>query len=85
MREKFDLIVADPPYLSEDCLTKTSITVRFISKNESKVLLCTGAIMENLANRLLNVSKTNLNIKHNKQLSNPFCSYSNYDLKTLSW
>jgi EEF1A lysine methyltransferase 1 len=36
----FDVVVADPPFLSEECLTKTAVTIRFLSKQ--KVLLCTG-------------------------------------------
>ena len=36
----FDLVVADPPFLSEECLVKTSKTIRRLAK--SKILLCTG-------------------------------------------
>lgn len=36
----FDIVVADPPYLSEECLQKTSETIRFLTR--AKVLLCTG-------------------------------------------
>ena len=36
----FDLVVADPPYLSEECLRKTSQTVKHLAKD--KILLCTG-------------------------------------------
>lgn len=36
----FDLVVADPPFLSEECLAKTAETMTFLSKG--KFLLCTG-------------------------------------------
>lgn len=42
-REKsnyYDIVLADPPFLSEECLTKTSVTIRYLSKN--KIVLCTG-------------------------------------------
>uniref|UniRef100_A0A8C6UH05 EEF1A lysine methyltransferase 1 n=1 Tax=Neogobius melanostomus TaxID=47308 RepID=A0A8C6UH05_9GOBI len=44
----FDAVLADPPYLSHECLGKVAQTVRFLSKG--KVLLCTdtGAIPEGL-------------------------------------
>jgi EEF1A lysine methyltransferase 1 len=42
MAGSFDVVVADPPFLSEECLTKTAVTIRFLSKH--KVLLCTGKI-----------------------------------------
>ena len=36
----FDIVVADPPYLSEECLEKVAKTVAFLTRG--KVLLCTG-------------------------------------------
>lgn len=39
-KHSFDLVVADPPYLSEECLRKTAETVKFLAKE--KILLCTG-------------------------------------------
>ena len=41
----FDLVVADPPFLSEECLEKTAETIKFLTKG--KVLLCTGNGVEN--------------------------------------
>ena len=40
MKNYYDIVVADPPFLSEECLTKTAITVKFMAKD--KILLCTG-------------------------------------------
>ena len=45
LREQFDLVMADPPYLDENCLTKTSISIKYLSKEGAKIVLCTGAIM----------------------------------------
>lgn len=36
----FDVVIADPPYLSADCLKKTAETVRYLTRG--KILLCTG-------------------------------------------
>ena len=36
----FDVVFADPPFLSDECLTKTAVTVKFMAKD--KILLCTG-------------------------------------------
>jgi len=36
----YGLVVADPPFLSEECLSKTSQTVRLLTKD--RILLCTG-------------------------------------------
>uniref|UniRef100_A0A0A9X9Y0 Protein-lysine N-methyltransferase CM83_29426 n=2 Tax=Lygus hesperus TaxID=30085 RepID=A0A0A9X9Y0_LYGHE len=73
----FDLVIADPPFLSEECLTKTAVTMRFLSN--SKLILCTGTIMEELAVRLLGVKKTPFNPRHKNNLSNEFSCFTNYD------
>ena len=39
-KESFDLVVADPPFLSEECLSKVAQTVKFLARD--KVILCTG-------------------------------------------
>lgn len=36
----FDVVLADPPYLSQECLANVAQTVKFLSRG--KVLLCTG-------------------------------------------
>ena len=36
----FDLVIIDPPFLSDECLQKTAQTVRFLVKD--KIILCTG-------------------------------------------
>ena len=40
MEKSFDVVVADPPYLSEECLEKTAQTISFLAKE--KIILCTG-------------------------------------------
>ncbi|KFM61925.1 N(6)-adenine-specific DNA methyltransferase 2, partial [Stegodyphus mimosarum] len=53
----FDTVIVDPPYLSEECLQKTSETVQYLTKE--KIVLCTGAVMEDCAKKLLGVIATN--------------------------
>lgn len=43
MSSGFDLVIADPPFLSEECLTKTTETIKFLSKKN--IVLCTGNIL----------------------------------------
>jgi len=40
MSSQFDLVIADPPFLSEECLTKTAVTIKFLAKKN--IVLCTG-------------------------------------------
>jgi hypothetical protein len=34
------VVLADPPYLSDECLTKTAITIRKLATD--KIIVCTG-------------------------------------------
>ncbi|XP_006894161.1 PREDICTED: N(6)-adenine-specific DNA methyltransferase 2 [Elephantulus edwardii] len=73
----FDIVIADPPYLSEECLRKTSETVKHLTQN--KILLCTGAIMEEAAAELLGVKMCKFIPRHTRNLANEFRCYVNYD------
>nr|XP_004670586.2 EEF1A lysine methyltransferase 1 isoform X1 [Jaculus jaculus]XP_045010666.1 EEF1A lysine methyltransferase 1 isoform X1 [Jaculus jaculus]XP_045010667.1 EEF1A lysine methyltransferase 1 isoform X1 [Jaculus jaculus] len=73
----FDIVVADPPHLSEECLRKTSETIKYLTRG--KVLLCTGAIMGEVAAQLLGVKVCKFIPEHARNLANEFCCYVNYD------
>lgn len=80
--QSFDIVLADPPYLSEECLGKVAQTVKYLSKG--KVLLCTGAIMESVAKDLLDVKKCSFLPQHKRNLSNEFRCFVNYPSRLLS-
>ncbi|KAJ7522771.1 hypothetical protein O6H91_18G025900 [Diphasiastrum complanatum] len=77
----FDIVVADPPYLSKECIEKMSQTLRFLSKDCERfpMLLLTGAMQQNHASRLLNVHPCGFRPVHHKKLGNEFKLYTNYD------
>lgn len=110
MSSQFDLVIADPPFLSVECLTKTAVTIKFLMKKN--IVLCTGihtiiflqffvayclyinirvntilfigAVMTELAERLLDVKKCDFIPGHRNNLANEFCCFSNFDFdKTL--
>merc|ERR1712080_758154 len=80
LREYFDVVVADPPFLSEECVTKTSVTVKYLAKKEAKLLYCTGAVMKDILERLMNLHCCNYIPKHKNNLANEFRCFSNYEL-----
>ena len=47
LKQSFDIVIADPPFLSEECLCKTAVTVKFLAKE--KILLCTGKVEVNIS------------------------------------
>ena len=44
LRENFDIVFADPPFLSEECMTKTCVTVKYLAKK--KIIVCSGESYE---------------------------------------
>jgi len=72
----FDVVVVDPPFLSEECLTKAATTTKYLAKD--KVILCTGAVMEDKAQQVLNATPCNFVPKHANNLANEFYCYLNY-------
>ncbi|XP_067889758.1 EEF1A lysine methyltransferase 1 [Heterodontus francisci] len=72
-----DIVIVDPPYLSEECLSKITLTVKYLAKG--KVLLCTGAVMEDLAAKLISVKMCKFLPEHNGNLANEFRCYTNYE------
>ncbi|NP_001188087.1 EEF1A lysine methyltransferase 1 [Ictalurus punctatus] len=75
--QSFDIVVADPPYLSEECLGRVALTVKYLTKR--KILLCTGAVMEEHAGKLMDVKICRYLPKHNYNLANEFRCYVNYE------
>ncbi|WPH04311.1 Hypothetical protein R9X50_00720000 [Acrodontium crateriforme] len=88
---KFDRIICDPPFLSQDCQTKTALTVRYLAKEWSPKLhfiSCTGERMEETITRIystLGVRTTTFEPQHSKGLSNEFRCYSNFECNDWRW
>lgn len=40
LKNSFDIVIADPPFLSDECLCKTAVSIKYLTKD--KVILCTG-------------------------------------------
>lgn len=81
-KHSFDIVILDPPFLSEECLCKSAVTAKFLAKD--KVILCTGAIMAGLAQKLLNASPCSFQPRHTNQLQNEFRCYTNYNSDILN-
>ncbi|KAH9642270.1 hypothetical protein HF086_009634 [Spodoptera exigua] len=74
----YDLVVADPPFLSEECITKTSQTIKLMAKD--KIIVCTGAIMKDKAKELLGLDVCEFQPHHRNNLANEFSCYANFDV-----
>ncbi|OMJ27838.1 Protein-lysine N-methyltransferase n6amt2 [Smittium culicis] len=86
------IIFIDPPFLNEDCLKKTMVSVKLLSSHnnnsdsskKTKILLNTGAVMKPIAKEF-GLYETNFLPTHSSGLSNVFYSYSNFETDSLKW
>ncbi|KAL4560634.1 hypothetical protein LXL04_032787 [Taraxacum kok-saghyz] len=80
MKHSFRIIIADPPYLSKECLEKVSETIGFLKQpGESYLLLLTGAVQHERANELLGLRPCEFRPQHSSKLGNEFRLFTNYD------
>lgn len=80
MKHAYRIVVADPPYLSQECLEKVAKTVSFLAQPEgSFLLLLTGEVQKDRALELLNVRPCGFKPQHSNKLGNVFRLFTNYD------
>ena len=97
LKGKFDRVICDPPFLSEDCQTKTALTVRFLARTWGlpaqpeqglRLISCTGERMEMTIAKLygkIGVLTTTFEPEHGKGLSNEFRCYANFECDAWKW
>lgn len=75
----FAVVCADPPYLAEECLSKTAVTIRLLGKPGAARVLLTGAVMQAVARRELGVRPVTYRPQHANKLGNEFKCYTSHD------
>ena len=48
LKNSFDMIIADPPFLSDECIEKFASTIQFLRAPETKITFCSGNVVENV-------------------------------------
>ncbi|XP_053959138.1 protein-lysine N-methyltransferase CG9154 [Anastrepha ludens] len=79
-KDTFDIIVADPPFLSEECIMKISKIIKKLQKSSTKIIFCSGAIVEPWLTQSLQLKKCSFEPAHERNLGNEFVSYANFEL-----
>ncbi|XP_068307877.1 uncharacterized protein [Pyrus communis] len=83
LKNAFDIVVADPPYLSQECLEKVAQTISFLARSEkSYLLLLTGAVQKERAAELMGLHPCGFRPQHSSKLGNEFRLFTNYDPET---
>ncbi|MQM10212.1 hypothetical protein Taro_043103 [Colocasia esculenta] len=82
MHHAYGVVVADPPYLSKECLEKVAQTISFLARpQESYILLLTGEVQMDIAAELLDVHPCGFRPQHTSKLGNEFRLFTNYNPK----
>ncbi|CAA3017070.1 -lysine N-methyltransferase N6AMT2 [Olea europaea subsp. europaea] len=80
LKHSFPIIVADPPYLSKECLEKVTETISFLSRpGQSYLLLLTGEVQKERAAELLGLRPCGFQPHHASKLGNEFRLFTNYN------
>ena len=58
LNDYFDVIVADPPFLADECHIKTGMTIKKVGKSNHKLIICTGMCLK----RLITSNRSNYSI-----------------------
>ncbi|KAI8615036.1 putative N6-adenine methyltransferase-domain-containing protein [Chytriomyces sp. MP71] len=85
LQGSFDTLVVDPPFLSDECWTKTSESVRWLSSAGCKVIVCTGLVMRVKIERELGCKLTVFEPRHKGGLSNEFGCFTNFESEGFQW
>ncbi|XP_064472876.1 EEF1A lysine methyltransferase 1-like [Ornithodoros turicata] len=71
-----EVVVADPPFLSTECIEKVSETIKIIAPKY--IILCTGAVMESDVQKFLGLKMAKFSPTHTRNLGNEFKCFTNY-------
>lgn len=97
LKGRFDRIICDPPFLSEDCQTKTALTAKYLSRSwlpasdgegGVRMIISTGERMETIVRKLysnIGVATSTFEPQHSKGLSNEFRCYANFEGADWKW
>lgn len=80
LKHAFKVVVADPPYLSKECLEKVAQTVDFLAHpTDFRLLLLTGDVQRDRAAELLGLYPCGFRPQHSSKLGNEFRLFTNFD------
>ncbi|KAJ6847918.1 protein-lysine N-methyltransferase N6AMT2 [Iris pallida] len=80
LKHRFQVVVADPPYLSKECLEKVARTIAFLAQPEGAyLLLLTGEVQTERAAELLNLQPCGFRPQHSNKLGNEFRLFTSYN------
>lgn len=81
-RGRYDLIISDPPFLSQECVENMAAIIQRLQKPspDTRIVFCSGAVVEEWVCGLLPLRKCHFQPQHHRNLGNEFATYANFDL-----
>lgn len=79
----FDIIIADPPFLSEECIHNTSLIIKKLKKSDTDIIVCSGQVVADMIKEYLQLTQCVFRPEHERNLANEFCSYANFELDSF--
>lgn len=79
----FDIVLADPPFLSQECIEQMSVFIKRVAKDDANLLICSGETVHFWIKHTLNLEKCEFQPEHERNLANEFCTFANFDLDSL--
>uniref|UniRef100_A0A1B0CSN1 Uncharacterized protein n=1 Tax=Lutzomyia longipalpis TaxID=7200 RepID=A0A1B0CSN1_LUTLO len=66
-----------------ECIARTSEILRHVAKSSGKIILCSGTVVTQWAEKYLQLKPCNFQPKHKRNLGNEFASFANFNLDTF--
>lgn len=82
-REYFDIIIVDPPFLSEECIQSIAQLVNKIRRENTRIVLCSGQVVADWAKEFMQLDQCDFRPQHERNLANEFRSYANFKLDEM--
>lgn len=76
----FNIIIMDPPFLSEECIEKMLSISKKLSQSNCKIIVCSGQTISIWIKKFSSLHQCDFKPAHQKCLGNEFASYANFDL-----
>lgn len=78
--QKFDLIIADPPFLSSECIEKMGLIIKKIIKPDGKIIFNSGIVCKDWIEKHIGLEERMFKPQHERNLANEFTSFANFNL-----
>ncbi|CAK9783649.1 hypothetical protein CC85DRAFT_312231 [Cutaneotrichosporon oleaginosum] len=75
------VVLVDPPYVNDECFSKTAETARALAGPDTKFIACSGWVVRECVAQTLGARMANFRPGHAGGLATPFRAYVNYESK----